>query len=63
MDTNLFIYDIKTDDLYSNDISTQFDTCKISNGNPYKFPKMNKKVLGMIKEMSLIAKILKNSLV
>lgn len=53
MDTDSFIYDIKTDDLYSDiksDINTHFDTSAYPIDNVYNIPLLNKKVLGMMKD-------------
>ena len=53
MDTDSFIYDVKTKDMYDytrNDIPTHFDTSAYSKENAYYFPLRNKKVLGMMKD-------------
>ena len=47
MDTDIFSYDFKTDDLYSDiktDISTHFDTPTYPKHNPSNFPKIIKKM-------------------
>ena len=46
MDTDSFIYDVRTNDMYDdirNDIPTYFDTSAYSKENVYNFPLMNKK--------------------
>ncbi|XP_037806202.1 uncharacterized protein LOC119600179 [Lucilia sericata] len=53
MDTDSFIYDIRTNDLYDdirNDITTHFDTSAYPKDNIYNIPLVNKKVLGMMKD-------------
>lgn len=53
MDTDSFIYDIKTNDFYEDihaDISLYFDTSKYSNPNIFNLPLLNKQVLGMMKD-------------
>ena len=53
MDTDSFIYNIKTNDLYNdirNDIKSHFDTSAYSKENAFNFPLLNKKVLGMMKD-------------
>lgn len=53
MDTDFFIYDIKTNDFYEDyraDISLYFNTSKYSSSNILNFPLLNKQVLGMMKD-------------
>lgn len=53
MDTDSFIYTIKTHDFYNDiqhDIDSYFDTSAYSVDNPYNIPIKNKKVLGMMKD-------------
>ena len=48
MDIDLFIYDVKTNDMYDdirNDIPTNFNTSAYSKENAYNFPLMNKKIM------------------
>lgn len=49
MDTDCFIYNIKTNDFY-NDIQIYFDTSSYPKQNVYNLPPLNKKVLGMMKD-------------
>lgn len=53
MDTDSFVYDIKTYDLYKDildDIILQFDTSAYPKDNVFNIPLLNKKVLGMMKD-------------
>ncbi|XP_059221314.1 uncharacterized protein LOC131995971 isoform X1 [Stomoxys calcitrans] len=53
MDTDSFIYDIKTKNFYDDirsDITKYFDTSAYPINNIYNFPLENKKVLGMMKD-------------
>lgn len=55
MDTDSFIYSIKTEDFYNdikNDIESYFDTSEFSNqiAQKYNFPQINKKKLGFFKD-------------
>lgn len=53
MDTDSFIYTIKTDDFYKdiiNDIDERFDTSEYSVNNTFNIPLKNKKILGMMKD-------------
>uniref|UniRef100_A0A1B0G9Q5 Uncharacterized protein n=1 Tax=Glossina morsitans morsitans TaxID=37546 RepID=A0A1B0G9Q5_GLOMM len=53
VDTDSFIYDIETNDLYDDirdDINYHFDTSAYPNQNIFNFPLLNKKVLGMMKD-------------
>lgn len=52
MDTDSFIYNIKTDDVYrdmSQDLD-KFDTSNYSSNNAYNLPLVNKKVIGLMKD-------------
>lgn len=52
MDTDSFIYDIRTDDFY-NDMKTmlnEFDTSEYEKDNQFGLPQVNKKVLGKMKD-------------
>uniref|UniRef100_A0A1B0GEJ9 Uncharacterized protein n=1 Tax=Glossina morsitans morsitans TaxID=37546 RepID=A0A1B0GEJ9_GLOMM len=52
MDTDSFIYDIETNDLYDDirdDINCHFDTSAYPKQNIFNIPLLNKKVLGMMK--------------
>lgn len=53
MDTDSFIYSIETDDFY-NDIKDsliyRFDTSSYPENNRFNFPRLNKKVIGMMKD-------------
>ena len=51
MDTDSFIFNVKTEDWYkhiSNDVEQRFDTCNIQTNIPLKIG-VNKKMLGMWK--------------
>lgn len=53
MDTDSFIYTIKTEDFYNDikpDIAQHFDTANFPAENKYKIPLVNNKVLGMMKD-------------
>lgn len=53
MDTDSFIYSIKTKDFYEDireDVALRFDTSEYPNNNIFKIPLLNKKVLGMMKD-------------
>lgn len=53
MDTDSFIYSIKTNDFYrdiKNDINDRFDTSSYPVNNCFNFPCVNKKVIGMMKD-------------
>uniref|UniRef100_A0A1B0FMV5 Uncharacterized protein n=1 Tax=Glossina morsitans morsitans TaxID=37546 RepID=A0A1B0FMV5_GLOMM len=53
MDTDSFIYDIRTNDLCDDirdDINYNFDTSTYPKQNVFDFPLLNKKVLGMMKD-------------
>ena len=53
IDTDSFIYDIKTEDFYADireDLQDYFDTSSYPQANIFKFPHVNKKVLGMMKD-------------
>ncbi|GBN48631.1 hypothetical protein AVEN_140029-1 [Araneus ventricosus] len=52
MDTDSFIYDIKTDDFYEDmkSMIDYFDTSDYQENNPYNMPRCNKKVLGKMKD-------------
>lgn len=53
MDTDSFIYTIKTDDFYADiktDLDQEFDTSDYPKNNVYGFPLVNKKVIGMMKD-------------
>ena len=53
MDTDSFIYDIRTEDFYGDikaDLQEKFDTSDYKKDNPYNFPAVNKKVIGMMKD-------------
>lgn len=54
MDTDAFLYSIFTDDYYSdilNDINKYFDTTSYGKDNLIKLPMVNKKVLGVFKDV------------
>lgn len=53
MDTDSFVYTIQTEDFYKTirpDLNKYFDTSDYEINNPYNFPSVNKKVLGMFKD-------------
>uniref|UniRef100_A0A1B0F9F5 Uncharacterized protein n=1 Tax=Glossina morsitans morsitans TaxID=37546 RepID=A0A1B0F9F5_GLOMM len=53
MDTDSFIYDIETNDLYEDigdDINYHFDTSAYPKENIFNFPLLNNRVLGMMKD-------------
>ena len=53
MDTDSFIYTIETDDFYAdikNDIHEKFDTSGYPKNNIFRFPLLNEKALGMMKD-------------
>lgn len=55
MDTDSFIYSIQTNDFYNDirdDLKDRFDTSSYAENNPFYFPRLNKKVLGMMKDES-----------
>ena len=52
MDTDSYVYDIKTEDFYKDiaeDVETRFDTSAYSNNRPLPIGK-NKKVIGLMKD-------------
>lgn len=52
-DTDSFILDIETDDVYEDiksDIDLQYDTSDYPEDNIYKIPRKNKKIIGMMKD-------------
>lgn len=53
MDTDSFIYSIQSEDFYAdikNDIPAMFDTSEYPENNIFNFPRLNKKVLGLMKD-------------
>lgn len=53
MDTDSFVYSIKTEDYYQdirNDLTSKFDTSDYPQNNIFNFPQLNKKILGMMKD-------------
>ena len=52
-DTDSFIYEIRTEDFYEDireDVPTTFDTSAYTEDHPSGLPRMNKKVLGLMKD-------------
>lgn len=52
MDTDAFIYDIKTNDVYKDMAQDlhKFDTSSYCVDNPYNLPLVNKKKIGLMKD-------------
>ena len=56
IDTDSFIYDIRNEDFYQDikpDLNGRFDILDYKNDNYYKFPRLNKKVIGLLKDQIL----------
>lgn len=56
MDTDSFIYSIRTNNFYEDiksDIESNFDTSDYSENNIFNFPRVNKKILGMMKDENI----------
>ena len=61
MDTDSFIYNIKSEDFYSDildDIPLRFDTYDFDPNNQHNIPRLNNKVLGMFKDETCGSKML-----